>query len=96
LKVTGWGKWVAVDIVSDIISDMPDLLIRNVAQDAVDRLKARAAQRGVSLNTLLRETVEAAPLSVEGRLAAFDAVRARVRSGGPTGAELIREDRNRR
>jgi plasmid stability protein len=74
-----------------------DVLVRNLSAQTVELLKARAAARGVSLNAFLRDVLESAtPLSIEDRLAALEAVRARIRPGGPCAVDLIRADRDNR
>jgi plasmid stability protein len=79
---------------------MAQVLIRNLDDAAVERLKARAAAKQRSLEAELREILEEAsrPGKAEA-LAMLDAIRARTRppgSGEPTAAEMIREDRDGR
>jgi antitoxin FitA len=73
--------------------------IRNVPEDVHERLKARAAAQGESLNTyMLRMVVHEAE-----ERPTMDEVLARIRArgplgkpGGPSAAELIREAREER
>ena len=79
---------------------MAQVLVRNLDDAAVERLKARAAAKQRSLEAELREILEeAAKPSKAEALAAMDAIRARTRPPGPdepTAAEMVREDRDRR
>ena len=79
---------------------MPQLLVRNVAEDTVAELKARAAAHGRSLEAEVRAILDiAAKPSRETLLAEADAIRARSRPwqpGEPTAALMIREDRDSR
>jgi plasmid stability protein len=73
--------------------------IRNVSAETHERLKARAAAQGKSLNSLMLEIVER---EVEGPT--LDEVLERIRARGPLGAgikggeaaEIIREAREER
>jgi plasmid stability protein len=73
--------------------------IRNVSEETHERLKARAAAQGKSLNALMLEIVER---EVEGPT--LDEVLERIRARGPLGAgikggeaaEIIREAREER
>jgi plasmid stability protein len=73
--------------------------IRNVSEETHERLKARAAAQGKSLNSLMLEIVER---EVEGPT--LDEVLERIRARGPLGAgikggeaaEIIREAREER
>lgn len=76
---------------------MADVLVRNLSAQTVERLKAKAATAGMSLNAFIRDVLESAtPLSIEDRLAALEAVRAQMARGGPSAVELIRADRDNR
>lgn len=79
---------------------MAQVLVRNLADDVVERLKARAAAHGRSLEGELRGILEAAARTPkEEALARLDAIRATTRPPGPgepTAAEMIREDRDTR
>lgn len=79
---------------------MAQVLIRNVDEAVVARLKERAAKRGRSLEGELRDVLEAAARTPKQEaLAQLDAIRAGTRPprpGEPTAAEMIREDRDSR
>ena len=83
---------------------MAQVLVRDLPEDTVARLKERAAEAGRSLEAELREILnQAAQPSHEQRkreaLARLDAIRARSRPwqpGEPTAADMIREDRDSR
>jgi antitoxin FitA len=79
---------------------MPQLLVRNVADDTVAELKARAAAHGRSLEAEVRAILEVATKpSREELLRELDAIRAQTRPwqpGEPTAAATIREDRDSR
>ncbi|MBK1657834.1 FitA-like ribbon-helix-helix domain-containing protein [Paracraurococcus ruber] len=79
---------------------MAQVLVRNLDDAVVERLKARAAKAGRSLEAELREIVTAAARpSREEVFARLDAIRARSRllaPGEPTAAAMIREDRDSR
>ncbi len=76
---------------------MAQVLIRNLPDDVVDRLKAQAASKGHSLEHELREIVTAAaPLTTEQKLAIIDRFLARSPMAKRDSAEIIREDRDRR
>ena len=79
---------------------MAQVLIRNLDDEAVERLKARAAAKRRSLEAELREILEEAskPSKTEA-MARLRAVIERTRPwqpGEPTAAEMIREDRDSR
>ncbi len=77
---------------------MAQVLIRNLPDDVVERLKERAAGKGRSLEQELREIVTAAaPLGVAERLAIVDHFLALPKRRPKRDAtDLIREDRDRR
>ena len=77
---------------------MAQVLIRNLPDDVVERLKARATQKGHSLEQELREIVTAAaPLGVAERLAIVDRFHALSKRRPKRDAtDLIREDRDSR
>lgn len=83
---------------------MAQVLVRDLPEETVARLKQRAADAGRSLEAELRDILnQAAQPSHEQRkreaLAALDAIRARSRPwqpGEPTAADMIREDRDSR
>ena len=77
---------------------MAQVLIRDLPDDVVKRLKMRAANKGHSLERELRDVVvAAAPLTAEEKLAIID----RIRSQSPKMAvrdstDIIREERDKR
>jgi antitoxin FitA len=83
---------------------MAQVLVRDLPEETVARLKEKAAQAGRSLEAELREILNlAAQPSYEKRkqeaLAVLDAVRAKSRPwqpGKPMAEDLIREDRDSR
>ncbi|MBY0334093.1 MAG: hypothetical protein K2X49_25840 [Acetobacteraceae bacterium] len=79
---------------------MAQVLVRNLDDEAVERLKARAAAKQRSLEAELREILEdAARPSRAEALARLRAVIERTRPwqpGEPTAAEMIRADRDSR
>lgn len=77
---------------------MAQVLIRNLPDDVVERLKERAADKGHSLEQELREIViTAAPLSTAERLAIIDHFQGLSKRRPKRDAtDLIREDRDRR
>jgi antitoxin FitA len=83
---------------------MAQVLVRDLPEETVARLKEKAAEAGRSLEAELRDILNrAAQPSHEERkreaLAVLDAVRAKSRPwqpGEPTAAEMIREDRDTR
>ena len=76
---------------------MAQVVIRNIDDEAMRRLKARAARRGVSLErelrTILTEAARADRTGFGERAAAFR--RAWPADGTATAQPLIRKDRNR-
>jgi antitoxin FitA len=83
---------------------MAQVLVRDLPDETVARLKERAAEAGRSLEAELREILnQAAQPTHEQRkqeaLAVLDRIRANSRPwqpGEPTAAEMIREDRDSR
>ena len=77
---------------------MAQVLIRNLPNDVVERLKERAAGKGRSLEQELREIViTAAPLSTAERVAIINHFQALSKRRPKRDAtDLIREDRDRR
>jgi plasmid stability protein len=80
---------------------MAQILVRQLDDAAVERLKLRARERNTSVEALAREAIhKAAELSVEEKLALIRrsqewSRRARIHGAPRTsGAELIREDRD--
>jgi len=76
---------------------MPDVLVRNVEDSVLERLKARAKENGRSLqkelSVLLRSFVEDKPLSSDETAKKIrESLRGRVHTDS---AELLREDRSR-
>ena len=69
---------------------MAQLIIRNLDEDVVLRLKARAAQRGQSLEQSLRDLLsEAARPGREAVLKRADQIRARSRPAGPEAPDTV-------
>ena len=69
---------------------MGQILVRNVADSAIDSFKHRARQKGTSLEQELRELIEAhAPFSPEERVAAARAIRDQTRG---VSASLTRDE----
>ena len=79
---------------------MPQLLVRNLDDTVVTRLKSMAAAHGRSLEAEVRDILgHAARDRRQEALEALDAIRAKSRPwqpGEPTAAEMIREDRDSR
>lgn len=79
---------------------MAQVLVRDLPEETVARLKARAAAKGRSLEAELREILDRAARSdKEEALVEMRQIRARSRPwqpGEPTAAEMIREDRDSR
>jgi antitoxin FitA len=76
---------------------MAQVLIRNLPDAVVNRLKARAARKGHSLEHELREIVSAAaPLNIEERLAIIDRFLTKSPMAKHDSTDFIREDRDRR
>jgi len=76
---------------------MAQVLIRNIAEDVVERLKKRAESDGVSLEAHLRRLLEreASPSPAD-VIARIDAIRMRSRPwrpGEPTAVDYVREAR---
>ncbi len=80
---------------------MADVLVRDVSDAVVDRLRVRAERRGRTLEAELRALIEGAAGEEESdRRRAFHEVAARMReryAGTPQtpAVELLREDRDR-
>lgn len=76
---------------------MGQVLIRNLDDEVLARLRTRAAEKGHSLEAELREILaEAARPSREELIAEADAIRAQSRPwrpGEPTIVDMLREDR---
>jgi plasmid stability protein len=73
------------------------VLIRNLPDDVVKRLKARAASKGQSLENELRDIVTAAaPLTTREKLAIIDSFIARSPMAKLDSTDIIREARDRR
>jgi plasmid stability protein len=79
---------------------MAQVLVRDLPEETVARLKAKAAAKGRSLEAELREILDRAARSdKEEAMAEMRRIRARTRPlqpGEPTAAEMIREDRDSR
>jgi plasmid stability protein len=79
---------------------MAQVLVRNLEDEVVERLKARAAAAGRSLEAELRDIVTAAAKpSQEEIFADLARLRAGMRQPGPgepTAVDMIREDRDTR
>ena len=74
---------------------MPNVQIRDVPEEVHRRLKAQAAMAGQSLNEFLVARMgDIARTPSVAELA--ERIRARGPYDGPSGAELVREDRDRR
>ncbi len=74
---------------------MPNVQVRHVPDDVHRRLKARAALSGQSLNEfLLARMTDIASVPTVSELA--DRIRARAPYEGPSSAETIRAERDRR
>lgn len=74
---------------------MPNVQVRGVPHDVHGRLKEQAAQCGQSLNEfLLARMRDVARVPTVPDLA--ERIRARGEYGGPSSADVIREDRDRR
>ena len=76
--------------------DMGQLLVRNVSEEAIAALKARAEANGRSVESEHRELLQGlARPGFDAWLAELDALREATRGrGGPTSEEIIREDRD--
>jgi plasmid stability protein len=84
---------------------MPQLLVRNVDEETIARLKARAAANGRSMEAELREVIRAALTAptLDDRWAEFERLAALSRAmtkrrpaGAATSEELLRESRDER
>ena len=77
---------------------MAEVVIRNLDDAVLVWHRERAREKGHSLEKELRELLtRAAMLNVEEKLAIADRIRAMTPAGPrPTGAQLIREDRETR
>jgi plasmid stability protein len=77
---------------------MAQVLVRNLDDEVVEALKARASLRGHSLEQELREILaEAARPSRDGRVAMARRIRAMTLAVPQTNStDLVREDRDRR
>ncbi|HEX6143549.1 MAG TPA: ribbon-helix-helix protein, CopG family [Geminicoccaceae bacterium] len=82
---------------SGIDQDMAQVLVRNLDDQVVERLRQRAKAEGKSLEQALRDLLtEAARPDREEILAEMDRIRAMTPAAPQTdSAELIREDRDR-
>lgn len=76
---------------------MAQILIRNLDEAVITRLRERAAQSGTSLEEEARRALAAAAgLTREAALERLDAVRARIgRIEGPSSLDDLRKDRAR-
>lgn len=77
---------------------MPNVLVRDVEPEVLEKIKKRAARNGRSLQTevqiILRRSAEAAEPLSDAKVAAK--IKASLRGGTYSdSAELLREDRNR-
>jgi antitoxin FitA len=80
---------------NDIIGSVPNVQIRDVPDDVHRRLKSQASLSGASLNDfLLARLGEIASLPTVPELA--DRIQRRERYTGPSSAEVIRQERDRR
>jgi plasmid stability protein len=77
---------------------MAQVLIRDLPDDVVQRLKTRAASKGHSLERELRDIVTAAaPLTAEEKLAIVDRIRSRTpKMAKHDSTDIIREERDKR
>lgn len=77
---------------------MGQVIIRNLDDQVIDRLKERAKRKGHSLEQELREAlIHAAKLTAEERVALSRSVRSMTPPGPhPLAEDLIREDRDSR
>ena len=77
---------------------MAQLLVRQLDEKIVDRLKKRAQEHGRSLESEVRTILEEAVPDYEGEWKRIPKFHKRLKKSGRTfsdSAELIREDRNR-
>jgi plasmid stability protein len=86
------------DINVDIEVQMAQVIIRNIEDDVIERLKEKARSKGHSLEQELRDVLRAASTySREERVALADRIRAMTPPGPrPRSEDLIREDRDSR
>ena len=77
---------------------MAQVLIRDLDDAVVARLKAGAARRGLSMQAHLKDVLVAASNRSDdaAQLAQMRALRTGLTVQGPTAAELIRQDRDSR
>jgi plasmid stability protein len=77
---------------------MAQVLIRDLPDDIVKRLKMRAASKGHSLERELRDIVAAAaPLTAEEKLAIVDRIRSKTsKMAVRDSTDIIREERDKR
>ena len=77
---------------------MAQVLIRDLPDEVVKRLKVRAASKGHSLERELREIVTAAaPLTAEEKLAIVDRIRSKTpKMAVRDSTDIIREERDKR
>jgi plasmid stability protein len=77
---------------------MPDLLVCDLDERTIERLKRRADLEGCSLEQSVRAILtNTAPRPADERLTAFDGVRAQqAKPSQHLSEDLIREDRERR
>ncbi len=74
---------------------MTDILIRNVDDDTVRRLKEKAAAKGKSVNEIAREALTAFVTQDKAELwAKADRLRAKIGKVTGDSTKLIREDRD--
>lgn len=77
---------------------MAQVLVRQLDDDVVDRLKKRAKEHGRSLQSEVKTILEDAVPDYEGAWKRIDVLRKRLKKSGRTfsdSAVLIREDRDR-
>ncbi|HET6468905.1 MAG TPA: hypothetical protein VFG43_11065 [Geminicoccaceae bacterium] len=77
---------------------MAQVIVRNLDDEVVERLKQRAARRGLSLEQQLRDILtEASQLNMTEIKAELAGIRAMTKPGRfPLAEDLIREDRDSR
>lgn len=76
---------------------MPDFLLRDLPEDLMEKLKARASRNGRSLQAEIRDTLEqSVPMSREEWFEAAAALRARCRPSKVSARELIEEGHRER
>jgi plasmid stability protein len=77
---------------------MAQVLIRNLPEDIVERLRARAVTKGHSLEHELRQIITAAaPLTTQEKLALVDRIRAMTPEPvAHDSTDFIRQDRDER